>query len=180
MEIFQNAAWNDTGDIVVYGYYHRYWLDRERTLKNDTFNAYSAKILELKKGKENAVHYFFDILDREINPDVTICVVPSSDAEKTESGMTKLGQKLAANGRMDKVFYLIRERTIKKLADGGVRSKVVHLSSIKVNEKMSIEGDYVLLIDDVTTTGNSLYACRDILLKNGAKKVEMLALGKAV
>ncbi len=36
----------------------------------------------------------------------------------------------------------------------------------------------VLLIDDVTTSGNSLRACRDILLQNGAKKVYMLALGR--
>ena len=36
----------------------------------------------------------------------------------------------------------------------------------------------VLLIDDVATSGNSLRACRDILLKNGAKKVYMLALGR--
>ena len=36
----------------------------------------------------------------------------------------------------------------------------------------------VLLLDDVTTTGNSLIACRDILLKNGADDVIMFALGK--
>lgn len=45
---------------------------------------------------------------------------------------------------------------------------------------MEIKGDIVLLMDDVTTTGNSLYACRDILLARGAGKVEMFALGKAI
>lgn len=33
---------------------------------------------------------------------------------------------------------------------------------------------------DVTTTGNSLYACKEILLQNGAREVEMFALGKAI
>jgi len=36
----------------------------------------------------------------------------------------------------------------------------------------------VILLDDVTTTGNSLRACRDILLENGADYVMMFALGK--
>ena len=35
-----------------------------------------------------------------------------------------------------------------------------------------------MLLDDITTTGNSLMACRDILLANGARSVEMLALGR--
>ena len=45
---------------------------------------------------------------------------------------------------------------------------------------MAIEGEIVLLMDDVTTTGNSLYACKEILLANGASNVEMFALGKAI
>ena len=33
-------------------------------------------------------------------------------------------------------------------------------------------------MDDVTTTGNSLYVCKEILLNRGAANVEMFALGK--
>lgn len=33
---------------------------------------------------------------------------------------------------------------------------------------------------DKKVTGNSLYACREILLQNGAEHVEMFALGKAI
>lgn len=47
-------------------------------------------------------------------------------------------------------------------------------------EEMDVNGDIILLMDDVTTTGNSLYACREILLRNGAEHVEMFALGKAI
>jgi len=36
----------------------------------------------------------------------------------------------------------------------------------------------VILLDDVSTTGNSLIACRDILMENGADYVIMFALGK--
>lgn len=72
-------------------------------------------ILDLKEGKIGAINYFYDLINREICDNVTICVVPSSD-----------------------------------------------------------------LMDDVTTTGNSLYVCKEILLSKGANKVEMFALGRAI
>lgn len=54
------------------------------------------------------------------------------------------------------------------------------MKSISTVEDLDISGDIVLLMDDVTTTGNSLYACKDILMHCGAFNVEMFALGKAI
>lgn len=178
--VFCNESWNDTGDIVVYSNYHKYWLDRERKIKNPLFDVFSGKILDLKEGKESAVRYFFALLDLEICKGVTICVVPSSDATKKVTGMSRLGELLAQNGRVDKVYYLNRNSSIEKLATGGRRDKTVHLKSIRTLGDMDITNDIVLLMDDVTTTGNSLYACREILLERGARVVEMFALGKAI
>ena len=45
---------------------------------------------------------------------------------------------------------------------------------------MDITDNIILLMDDVTTTGNSLYACKEVLMEKGAKQVEMFALGKAI
>lgn len=39
---------------------------------------------------------------------------------------------------------------------------------------------FVLIVDDVTRSGASLEACREILLQSGAKRVAMLALGQSV
>ena len=94
--------------------------------------------------------------------------------------MVKLGKKLSENGRKDRVYYLNRSRKIDKLATGGCRSKEVHFESIDVDHTMSVNGEFVLLMDDVTTTGNSLYACKDILINHGAENVEMFALGKSI
>ena len=179
--VFINENWNDTNEIVVYSNYHKYWLDRERKIKNPLFDVFSGKILDLKEGKPAAVQYFYNLLDAEICEDVTICVVPSSDENKKNTGMTMLGEMLAQDGkRINKVFYLQREHSIDKLATGGNRDKSVHLNSISTLDDMEISGDVVLLMDDVTTTGNSLYACKEILLSKGANKVEMFALGKAI
>lgn len=97
-----------------------------------------------------------------------------------DSGIAKLGQKLAENGRIDKVYYLKRNESITKLATGGSREREVHLKTIGTITDMDVNNDIILLMDDVTTTGNSLYACKDILLQAGAENVEMFALGKAI
>lgn len=178
--VFVNKEWDDIDGIVVYSNYHRYWQNRELKIKNPYFDVFSGKILDLKQGKLSAVKYFYNLLNDEICDDVTICVVPSSDASKTESGIGMLGNMLAANNRRNKVYYLRRNHSIDKLALGGNRSKEVHMKTISTMEDVDITGDIVLLMDDVTTTGNSLYACREILLERGAKCVKMFALGKAV
>lgn len=179
--VFVNESWNDTNEIVIYSNYHKYWLDRERKIKNPLFDVFSGKILDLKEGKQVAVNYFYNLINPEICENVTICVVPSSDENKKNTGMTMLGEKLAKDGnRINKVYYLQRERSIEKLATGGSRQKEVHMTSISTLDEMGIQGDVVLLMDDVTTTGNSLYACKEILLSNGAEKVEMFALGRAI
>ena len=64
--VFINDAWNNTGDIVVYSNYHKYWLDKERTQKNPLFDVFSGKILDLKEGKESAVEYFYNLIDAVI------------------------------------------------------------------------------------------------------------------
>ena len=37
-----------------------------------------------------------------------------------------------------------------------------------------------MIVDDVTASGASLEACKQILLEHGAKRVAMLALGQSV
>lgn len=178
--VFVNEEWNDIDGIVVYSNYHKYWQNKELRIKNPLFDVFSRKILDLKEGKQSAVRYFYNLLNDEICDGVTICVVPSSDSNKIESGIGMLGDMLASNGRINKVYYLRRTKSIDKLALGGNRSKDVHMKTITTLDDVEITGDIILLMDDVTTTGNSLYACKEILMAKGARSVKMFALGKAV
>jgi hypothetical protein len=45
------------------------------------------QVREAKNGYSQATEYFADIIDKEIENDVVICVVPSSDPEKTHTGI---------------------------------------------------------------------------------------------
>ncbi len=181
-KIFYNDTWEEMskdGEIVRYGLYHRYW-NQDKT-RNQAFDVCSGRILDVKEKKENGISYFYNQLDEEICKDVTICVVPShTQSDRNDSGIAELARRLAHNGRIDKIDYLVRTKTIDKLAYGGSRDIRVQLDSIDVNPNMTIDGDVVLLVDDVTTSGASLEACKEILYENGAERVAMLALGQSV
>ncbi len=180
--IFYNEIWEDAsenGQVVLCGFYHRYW-NPDKT-RNQAFDMFSGRILDVKEKKERGISYFYQQLDEEICKDVTICVVPShTEGCKNDSGIAELARRLAQNGRIDKIDYLVRTKTIDKLAYGGSRDIRVQLDSLDVNPDMTVEGDVILIVDDVTTSGASLEACKEILLKHGARRVAMLALGQSV
>ena len=180
--IFYNEIWeeaSENGQVVLCGFYHRYW-NPDKT-RNQAFDMFSGRILDVKEKKESGISYFYKQLDEEICKGVSICVVPSHiKGDKNDSGIAELARRLAQNGRIDKIDYLMRIKTIDKLAYGGSRDIRVQLGSLDVNPDMTVEGDVILLVDDVTTSGASLEACKEILLEHGARRVAMLALGQSV
>lgn len=76
--------------------------------------------------------------------------------------------------------WLRRDYNIAKLATGGYRSKSIHKESTSLSNKHILKGKSVLLIDDITTTGNSLDGCKEILYENGVDSVYIIALGQTV
>ena len=69
-------------------------------------------------------------------------MVPShTKGETNESGIAELARRLAQNNRIDKVNYLIRNKTIDKLAYDGSRDIRVQIGSIGVDPDMTVEGD---------------------------------------
>ena len=101
----------------------------------------------------------------------------------------------------------IRHKSIVSAHSGGTRAIKVHLESILMDtnakadhpegispfvpnyfrisdftdEKHFIDEGYygkLLIIDDVTTSGSSLLACRKIAIRNGFRDISLLALGK--
>ena len=176
--IYRTSSLNGTNKIIALKRYHRYWSDQDKKIKNPLFGEFERRILDLKEMDAKAIRSFSEELDPWLGKGFSICVVPSSDLEVKCNGIGAVGRMLARNGRIDRIGYLIRHSRIEKLAVGGDRRKCIHYNSIRVSQNISIKGEDILLLDDITTTGNSLLACRDLLLANGARSVEMLALGR--
>ena len=46
----------------------------------------------------------------------------------------------------------------------------IQKETLTVNSNMTITGDVILLVDDVSTSGNSLLACKELLIENGKSR----------
>jgi predicted amidophosphoribosyltransferase len=157
------------------GEYHSY-----RRGRNARFDVHSRRILDLKDGNDDAIAYFAGAIDEQVENDLAVAVVPPHAPGAPDSGILRVARMLCARNRTlrDVTRCLMRERPIDKLAVGGKRSLRVHLESIAVKNPALIENTDVLVLDDVTTTGNSLWATERLLLNAGARSVALMAMGR--
>lgn len=177
------APLNETVDghtIHSLGEYHPYTHHKAMGGDSSNWPDHSCKILDLKRKYAQGINYFFAHLEPRVKKAEAVSVVPGHDpASEGNAGVHLLGRRLAqASGCVDATGCLVRHTPIAKKATGGDRSIEVDLSSIEVRQPDLIYGRKVLLIDDVKTSGNSLLACRLLLLDAGAAKVVMVALGR--
>ena len=159
----------------------RFWLKKYHPYRNNSnpnFDNFSRKILDLKKTREAAINYFYQKIEPVIYKNVLIVTVPSSDPRNIDTGINEVARRLAEKGCRNATSCLKRYKQVEKKSNGGKRDIIVDLNSIKVMYSCLIKGKTVLLLDDITTTGNSFRACEKLLLDAGAYKVVKLALGK--
>jgi hypothetical protein len=175
--IFVNPENNKPQILLYLAGYQPYRIHGER---NPNFDDRGRQILDLKDEKENAISALYNEIDRMLAHDFAIAVVPSHDPSKTTSGIRTLAIRLATNGRVDATTCLVRHTYIGKLAHGGNRDINVHLDSIIVRDSHLIRNREVLLLDDVSTSGNSLDACAQLLLNAGATVVQKFAITRTV
>ncbi len=146
--------------------------------KNPRFDEYSNMILNLKNRSPWAIRYFYRVLEPLSNKDTVLVVVPSHDPDKRESGILDLAKLMCRKGLwIDGTDCLQRIVKVPKLSTGGNRSFMAQKKSMNVIKSDVIQGRDIFLLDDVTTTGNTLIACRLLLENKGANSVREFALG---
>lgn len=169
----------DLFGIASLGEYRGWARHKEAGGDGTNWPTHSINVLDFKKGKAAAATTFLNQLDALIASNITIAVVPSHDPETKESAIRKLARELASTkGRADATHCLVRHKKIAKLAGGGDRSMQVQMESLRLDDDLKIAWKNVLLLDDVTTSGNSLLACQKILSDGLAAKIQCLALGR--
>lgn len=188
---------NRPGSIVTFGHvYPQGQAEAARTLVRESpgpgyttsVNApvvwqnvdWTRLVSALNKDRQWAQKQLFTLLDPMLEPGIALAVVPPHRAYQAFWPVRTLAQRLAANGRADATGCLVRHTTIRRILFGGPSSRALHFETIQVENAALIEGRRVLLLDDIAKSGNSLLACRAMLLASGAAQVQSVALARVV
>ncbi len=178
-------------DSIIYLVkYHKYWLDKDDGVVNPDFDLNSRLILALKKRAHTkfneAVDYYYALLKEEIikhlldeKEKIYVAIVPSSNRGEYSYGIGLIVKRLRNDYNIvNSKNPLYRKTNIRKLAHGGSRNISVHLNSISITSKHVSRGAKTILLDDVTTSGGSILACKQLLESAGAGKIISIALAK--
>lgn len=171
-------------DVHALGLYHPLCLRGGQL--NDRHQGNSSIILQVKYKSESFINSLASaIVDNAISENSrlfqadVICSVPSSNADDAFNGIRLLAMKVSSmHGYVDGTGCLVRTKNKENSHLLGIRSEESHYMTLCVNQSELIQGKHVLLLDDVTTSGRSLVASANMLLKAGAKGVTKLALGE--
>lgn len=114
--------------------------------------------------------------------DYLITVVPNHKAEKNNGGnISRIAKDIALRcGCEIDTNILLRNKTIKShMEEGKIRTVEEHYNSIIIDDVNKVKNKKIILIDDVTVTGTTLLACKNILLKANASEVISFAFAKS-
>ncbi len=137
-------------------------------------------IAALNKDRQWAIKELFERLNPMLEPGIAIAVVPPHRAYQAFWPVRALARRLASNSRVDATGCLVRHTTIRRILFGGPSARALHRQTIEVEDADLIAGRRVLLLDDITKSGFSLSACRELLLDAGAAQVQAVALARVI
>jgi predicted amidophosphoribosyltransferase len=143
---------------------------------------FSEILLGLKKRNRTSLDYFIKKLSCLRNLDFYVCTVPGHDPKKS-TGIDELAQRMSEEMLCRKLTqYFRRKRKVEpqhKLSKDSKKSPSEVMKTLKITDTKKFEGKRIVLLDDITTTGNTIKGARKFIAdKTDAKEVRVLVLGK--
>jgi len=161
-------------DIHSLGEYH----PKSRYQTQDSF---SEKIINFKKGDNIAINDFSKKMVQDtkyLSADI-IVPVPSSKEGEVSYGLSRMCRNIADEKGARYHEALTRKKSVQSshLSSSSSRpTEKDHYDSIFCDP--SVRGKRVILVDDITTTGSTIEACKRKLYQFGAKEVIVRTIGK--
>lgn len=170
---FRNDEWNGTFTPVsllpYYPVYHFRYAHWE-----------TSYVLGLKNRLPNRANEVAELVKAELSPGLALAYVPSHDAERKDTGIRDVARILARTGLHEDVTECVVRHTTVPESKSGNRNPSLTLGSVCIKQPEKIAGKNVLLLDDIVTTGSSMWACTKLLMDAGANDVRCMAVGQTV
>lgn len=178
---------NNNVIYYMYDYYKKWFVDKYPNNKayKDSYNSFiSLKNFEYNNYKSYkfpaAIKKFLERFDSSW----CICTVPGHEKTNDDNDYNSIAaviDMIYSEIKPNKYYNLIKRRydiEEKHLSKNRKFDIKFEQNSLKLNEKYNIKNKNIIIFDDITTTGLSLLACKELLLSAGAAKVVMIALGR--
>lgn len=141
------------------------------------------RILDFKENQPYAIQYYQNLVISALNDNLQlgshwgVAVVPSSQRDSWGAGLCQIANALHTEHEVSLYIQALRRhQNIEKLSGGGDRAIERHFGTIALNSTQLPEN--MILLDDVTSTGNSLRACERILQDAGVQNIYLIAIGE--
>lgn len=142
--------------------------------KNDSSNYNYRRILD---GFCNALGIFLS--EENLSPQNTvITVMPSHESGKYAPKLYALATDLCAEFGFINGCTIISRTKDKEKSTYGDRSLDSHMTTMSLTEEMDISLNYIIL-DDITTTGNSMLAAQTLLTNAGVSRNQIFKIAVA-
>lgn len=175
--IFQKTK---EGILYLHPYYPKRYVEH---------SGVSESIIAFKKNDQQSIDRFTkemkEALLEQMGNDASkligkcLVVLPSHSVGEWSKALLQMARKLCKELYMQDYSYALKRVTEhEKLTTGGDRSVDSHIATMKLDPAFDVKGKQIIVLDDVATTGNSLFASYRILISAGAKKVGAIVIGK--
>lgn len=114
------------------------------------------------------------------NFNIAVTVMPSHSKGKHGDSLLKVTRKLVRKfDYLDASNLIQRIKDKTKLTKGGLRTIGFHLETLGLAGEIDNSVDIYIILDDITTTGSSLEAAKQLLIQYGAEEKNIIKIAVA-
>lgn len=151
----------------VYQVFKKDWNTHFNDIRNDLFDAVRAHFEQniIKKNK------------------IAVAIMPSHSKDAYGQKLLNLASDLCKQFGFQNATHLIRRTMDKtKSTEGGERTVWAHLKTLGLGYEINKNVNVYIVLDDITTTGSSLEAAKELLINNGveARNIIKIAIAKTM